>query len=74
VDREIVHQKGIDERAECRQGGSVLVRDRLLGEVARCHHQRRHALAEEMVQRRIRQHDADKVIAGRNFRRQSRIR
>ena len=64
-----MHEKGVDERSQSLDGGIVLMHDRLLGEVSRCHHNRRHLLAEQMVQRRIGQHDAKKIVVGRHLRR-----
>jgi len=45
VDPAIVEEKGVGERRESADGLGVVRRDRLVGTVARRHHERRHARA-----------------------------
>jgi len=59
-----VQQEPVDEWAEPRHGLVVAGRDRLLGEVSGRHHQRRHAGTEQLVERRRREHHAEKAVAG----------
>ncbi len=64
VDRAIVHEKRVGDRAEALERVLVLVRDRLLRSVPARHHQRRHAARgdvchQQVVQRRVGEHHAE---------------
>ena len=73
MDCAIVNQEIIGDRREPPAGIVFLVRDRFVGRVAAGEDDRRtNRFAKQMMYRRIRQHHANRSIAGRNWMRQLR--
>ena len=64
MDGPVVGEKEIGDPLEPIERVRVFVRDGLVAAVAARHHQRRPGLAQQqMMQRRVRQHDAEQRIA-----------
>ena len=69
VDRAVVEQERVGDRAEPLQRFVVAVGDRLVGDVARGQHQRLAGVGEEqVVQGRVREHHSEVGAAGRDRR------
>ena len=60
-----MEQQEVGQGTEALHGLGVAGGDRLLGQVARCHDQRRESSGhEEFVERRVRQHEPEEAVAG----------
>ena len=68
MDRPVVRQKDVGDAGQALESVVVVVGDRLVGAVAAGHDQRPagQAAKQQMVQRRVGQHDAQEGIAGRD--------
>ncbi len=74
-DRAVVDEEAVGDRAQALERVGVVVGDRLVGDVA-ARHDERHAGVdgEQLVQRRVREHDAEVGRAGRDGGRDGRVR
>ena len=73
LDVAVVHEEQVGDRRQALQRLVVAIRERLLGEIAGRHHQRPPRLPHQQVmERRVRQQQADERVVGRHLGRQRR--